>query len=92
MLPNAAWSYGDPHFRNLDGAMFTFNGQGEYTLVAVEETGFILQGRTGLVSSMSNQATQFTAFAFGVPFLDVVEVYNISQTSRQTHNCYFLLL
>ena len=55
--------------------MFTFNGQGEYTLVTVKETGFILQGRTGLVSSMSNQATQFTAFAFGVPFLDVVEVY-----------------
>ena len=62
----AAWGYGDPHFRNLDGTTFTFNSQGEYYLVTVEETGFVLQGRTEPVVSGDNQATRFTAFAFGI--------------------------
>ena len=32
----------------------------------VEETGFVLQGRTEPVVSGDNQATRFTAFAFGI--------------------------
>jgi hypothetical protein len=70
-----AWGYGDPHFRNLDGTTFTFNSQGEYYLVTVEETGFVLQGRTEPVVSGDNQATRFTAFAFGIPPMgNIVEV------------------
>ena len=79
---HAAWTYGDPHFRNLDGTAFTFNGQGEYTLVAVEESGFTFQGRTEPVASGNNQATRFTAFAFGVPET-VVEVCKISTNTAK---------
>ena len=35
--------------------------------MTVEETGFVLQGRTEPVVSGDNQATRFTAFAFGIP-------------------------
>ena len=69
---NAAWGFGDPHFRNLDGATFTFNGQGEYTMLRVAESGFVLQGRTEPVMSGNNQASRFTAFAFGLPDLNIV--------------------
>ena len=69
---HTAWGFGDPHFRNLDGTPFTFNGQGEYTIVQVEETGFVLQGRTEPVTSDQNQATRFTAFAFGLPSIDIM--------------------
>lgn len=70
-----AWGYGDPHFHNLDGTTFTFNGQGEYILVQVEESGFVLQGRTEPVTSDQNQATRLTAFAFGLPSVNLaVEV------------------
>ena len=60
--------------------MFTFNGQGEYNLLKVEETGFVLQGRTWPVFVSRIRATRFTAFAFGVPSWNIiieVRVYTI---------------
>ena len=40
--------------------------------MTVEETGFMLQGRTEPVVSGNNQGTRFTAFAFGIPSIDSV--------------------
>lgn len=65
---------GDPHITTLDARVYTFNGWGEYTLMRMdtEESSFLLQGRTQPVVNAS--ATQFAAFAFGVPNVSVVEV------------------
>ena len=66
----SAWGWGDPHITTLDGRTYTFNGWGEYTLLepASNTTQFVLQGRTSPVNeSTSNSATQFSAYAFGVP-------------------------
>ena len=65
-----AWGWGDPHITTLDDRTYTFNGWGEYTLLepASNKTQFVLQGRTAPVNeSVSNSATQFSAFAFGIP-------------------------
>ena len=69
-----AWFWGDPHITTLDGRVYTFNGWGEYTLLSIEngDTSFRLQGRTQPV--VNSSATQFSAFAFGVPNISVVEV------------------
>ena len=67
---HTAWGWGDPHITTLDGRTYTFNGWGEYTLLepASNTTQFVLQGRTAPVNeSTSNSATQFSAFAFGIP-------------------------
>ena len=37
--------YGDPHIVTLDGLKYTFNGKGEYILIATEADRFSLQGR-----------------------------------------------
>ena len=75
--------------------MFTFNGQGEYTLVKVDESGFVLQGRTEPVTSDTNQATRFTAFAFGFPSENIVievriGVQHRNDTSPPVQNSTFL--
>ena len=67
-----AWGWGDPHITTLDGAVYTFNGFGEYTLLSIHGNAFVLQGRTHTISSDA-MATQFVAFAFGTPD-DIVEV------------------
>ena len=69
-----AWFWGDPHITTLDGRVYTFNGWGEYTLLSIEngDTSFRLQGRTQPV--VNSSATQFSAFAFGVPNISVIEV------------------
>ena len=60
------WFFGDPHIRTLDGLEYSFNGLGEYTLIATTDKTFTLQGRT-LRALDSNgqdmQATVFSAFA-----------------------------
>ncbi|XP_070536985.1 mucin-like protein [Ptychodera flava] len=65
--PKTGWTYGDPHLVTLDGAKYTFNGHGEYTLVNVTEEFFQLQGRTGRAQVNGGEeladATIFTAFA-----------------------------
>lgn len=57
---------GDPHINTLDGADYTFNGWGEYTLSRIGS--FVFQGRTTPVNAtVDGSATQFSALAFGVP-------------------------
>ena len=61
-----AWGLGDPHISTLDGANYTFNGWGEYTLTQLGD--FVFQGRTTPANaSAPGSATQFSAFAFGIP-------------------------
>ena len=71
-----AWGWGDPHITTLDDKVYTFNGLGEYTLLQLTAASgngtFTLQGRTELV--INSTATQFSAFAFGSPSTDIVEV------------------
>ena len=43
--PITACVYGDPHIVTLDGLKYTFNGKGEYILIATEADRFSLQGR-----------------------------------------------
>ncbi|XP_053372976.1 fibrillin-1-like [Mercenaria mercenaria] len=59
---------GDPHITTPDGKSFTFNGEGEYTMLSVVTDGvdFTLQGRTAPYlddEGKSVGATIFTAFA-----------------------------
>ncbi|XP_053395361.1 uncharacterized protein LOC123523940 isoform X4 [Mercenaria mercenaria] len=59
-------TWGDPHFRTLDGNNYTFNGLGEYILLEIEDHGFILQARTRRAikeDGTQSFATIFTAFA-----------------------------
>ncbi len=66
---------GDPHINTLDGADYTFNGWGEYTLSEIGN--FTFQGRTTPVNeSVMGSATQFSALAFGIPGA-IVEVKHL---------------
>nr|KAG5701543.1 hypothetical protein BaRGS_024793 [Batillaria attramentaria] len=63
-----SWMFGDPHIETLDGAQYTFNGWGEYTMVSLTtpEVNFTLQGRTGLAETGNGTLTNATVFtAFG---------------------------
>ena len=68
-----AWGIGDPHITTLDGRSYTFNGWGEYVLLEYAPEGdtsvkFAVQARTTTVDETNpNAATQFSAFAFGLP-------------------------
>lgn len=66
----SGWGWGYSHIRNLDGTVFTFNGQGEYYLMKIEESGFVLQGR--MEPASESMATTFTALAFGLPTENIV--------------------
>ena len=72
MYPYAAWGRGDPHITSLDGRQYTFNGWGEYTLIGLNGSDFMLQCRTEPV--VNSTATRFSGFAFGVQNDSVVEV------------------
>ncbi len=64
-----AFGFGDPHITTTDQKTYTFNGWGEYILLETEDDSFALQGRTHLVGGAT--ATQFNAFAFGIPSQNV---------------------
>ena len=51
--------WGDPHIHTLDGRVYTFNGNGEYTFVSVNGV-FELQAR---MQPVNMAATQLTACA-----------------------------
>ena len=60
--------FGDPHITTLDGARYTFNGWGEYTMVSIatEDVTFVLQSRTSLAETENGTLTNATIFtAFG---------------------------
>ena len=54
--------WGDPHFVTLDNKSFTFNGLGEYTMVAIDNGAFELQART-VRTSGRGLGTVFSAAA-----------------------------
>ena len=70
---STAWGTGDPHITTLDGRSYTFNGWGEYVMLEYNPHGsgtdkFVMQARMSAVNESSpNSATQFSAFAFGIP-------------------------
>lgn len=45
-LSISAVVFGDPHFITFDDVSYTFNGKGEYTLVASGDKHLTIQGRT----------------------------------------------
>ncbi|KAJ7394079.1 hypothetical protein OS493_003754 [Desmophyllum pertusum] len=64
--PNIGASFGDPHIITFDSVEYTFNGFGEYTVLNVNNSQFILQGRMQPLNGGHNgksPATVFTAFA-----------------------------
>ena len=99
-LIHSAWAWGDPHITTLDGRTYTFNGWGEYVLLehlTNSTIGFTLQGRTSPVNeSISNSATQFSAFAFGVPEVVSFEVIknqiNAINTNFMHHFCIYMCI
>lgn len=62
MLLFPALIWGDPHFVTLDNKSFTFNGLGEYTMVAIDDGTFELQARTKKTSGRG-LGTVFSAAA-----------------------------
>lgn len=70
----AAWFWGDPHFKTLDGGNYTFNGLGEYVMIDAVDGTFQLQARTGLAQGNSINATIFTAGAAKEENTSIVQV------------------
>ena len=59
-------SFGDPHIITFDNVEYTFNGFGEYTVLSINNSQFVLQGRMQTLNGGHNgksPATVFTAFA-----------------------------
>ena len=74
-------SFGDPHIITFDDVEYTFNGFGEYTVLRVNNTQFILQGRMQPLNGGHNgksPATVFTAFAMEEQGRSIVEVSYLS--------------
>ena len=74
-------SFGDPHIITFDNVEYTFNGFGEYTVLNVNSTQFILQGRMQPLNGGHNgksPATVFTAFAMEEKGSSIVEVSYLS--------------
>ncbi|XP_048366366.1 sushi domain-containing protein 2 isoform X1 [Sphaerodactylus townsendi] len=74
--PRAASAFGDPHFITFDGAIFTFNGLGEYTVLESDLTSLRVQGRTRQASlnGIQFKVTGFSAVAVQENNSDVVEM------------------
>ena len=81
---------GDPHIRSLDGLRYSFNGLGEYTLIATTDKSFTLQGRTLRAldeNKKEMQATVFSAFAAQDADSDRFHVQmNSQRDGEQIHN------
>uniref|UniRef100_A0A7N8WP74 Sushi domain-containing protein 2-like n=1 Tax=Mastacembelus armatus TaxID=205130 RepID=A0A7N8WP74_9TELE len=76
--PSTAVVFGDPHFITFDGVSYTFNGQGEYTLVTSERKKLTIQGRTEPVNGTTIKATKLSAVAMQEASSDVIEVRLVS--------------
>lgn len=71
--PSSAVVFGDPHFITFDGVSYSFNGNGEYTLVYSEMRNLTIQGRTEPVDE-TIKATKLTSVAMQELMSDVIEV------------------
>ena len=54
---------GDPHIVTLDGQKYTFNGNGEFTLIGTPDDSFTLQGRMIPAADTNGSATLATVFS-----------------------------
>ena len=65
---HAGWFFGDPHLQTLDGNDYTFNGYGEYRMIAADHamtnTSAVVQARTTPLSGTT--ATVLTHAAMGI--------------------------
>ena len=73
----AACVYGDPHVVTLDGHKYTFNGKGEYTMIATDDDSFTLQGR--MVEAINREgerspATVYSALVGRMADSDTVQI------------------
>ena len=73
----AAYVYGDPHIVTLDGHKYTFNGKGEYTMIATDDDSFTLQGR--MVEAINREgerspATVYSALVGRMADSDTVQI------------------
>jgi len=79
-VPSGA-SFGDPHIITFDGVEYTFNGFGEYTVLSVNNSQFVLQGRMQPLNGGHNgksPATVFTTFAMKHQGGSVIQVSQCS--------------
>ncbi|XP_031133889.1 sushi domain-containing protein 2-like isoform X2 [Sander lucioperca] len=76
--PSSAVVFGDPHFITFDGVSYSFNGNGEYTLVTSAKKRLTIQGRTEPVNRTTIKATKLTAVAMKETPSDVIEVRLVS--------------
>ncbi|XP_056289281.1 sushi domain-containing protein 2 [Pseudoliparis swirei] len=75
--PSSAVVFGDPHFITFDGVSYSFNGNGEYTLMASAKKRLTIQGRTEPVNA-TIKATKLTSVAMKETTSDVIEVRLVS--------------
>ena len=73
----AASAYGDPHVFTLDGHKYTFNGKGEYIMIATDDNSFTLQGR--MVEALNHEgensaATVYSALVGRMTDSDTVQI------------------
>ncbi|KAM4528244.1 sushi domain-containing protein 2-like [Odontesthes bonariensis] len=81
--PSSAVVFGDPHFITFDGASYSFNGKGEYTLLTSAEKQLTIQGRTEPVNEINRiNATKLSSVAMREASSDIVEVRLASGHNR----------
>ena len=61
-ISTAACVHGDPHVVTLDGFKYTFNGLGEFVLIATPDNSFSLQGR--MVQAIGSEGSPISATVF----------------------------
>ncbi len=82
------WSGGDPHITTLDGHTYTFNGVGDYTYLAIQNSSDVLiHSRMSKAAIKPNatvtqsRATVFSGFALKAEQGASVEIY-LNVTSK----------
>ncbi|XP_068710936.1 protein mesh-like [Montipora foliosa] len=87
--PSIGATFGDPHFFTFDSFEYTFNGYGDYTILHVSNSEFLLQGRMQPLKGgqgVKSPATVFTAFAMAQRDSSTIQVH------RDTSNSFVLLI
>ncbi|XP_052803014.1 uncharacterized protein LOC128233395 isoform X2 [Mya arenaria] len=86
--PSWAPSWGDPHIKTIDGAEYTFNGLGDFTLLKTEsgDKSCEIQARTEYARAGNTDATIFTGVAMKVGGSDTVVV--LLNTTTETAKIY----
>lgn len=75
-----AWSFGEPHMKTFDAALYDFHGVGDFILVRSTTDTFEVQGRTAAYTPSTEFVTDLTAVAVRVG-TDRVGVYSMQDGS-----------